>query len=50
VLVLRQDLDGARRDKRAECARCRYDEACEGVWSNYLKRHGWDELVPVPRG
>ena len=50
VLVLRQDLDGAERQKRQECAQCRYTEGCEGVWSNYLKRHGWDELVPVTMG
>ena len=48
VLVTRQDLDEAQRDKRAECAKCRYDGACEGVWRNYLRRNGWDELVPVP--
>jgi len=48
LLVLREDLDRAEREKRAECASCRYDGACSGVWSNYLKRYGWDELVPVP--
>jgi MoaA/NifB/PqqE/SkfB family radical SAM enzyme len=47
VLVLREDLDDAQREKRAECARCRYSSTCEGVWSNYLKRYGWDEFVPV---
>lgn len=48
LLVLRQDLDGAHREKRPECAGCRYDAGCEGVWSNYLKRYGWDELLPIP--
>jgi cyclic pyranopterin phosphate synthase len=47
VLVTRQDLDEAQRDKRAECAGCHYTNACEGVWRNYLRRNGWDELVPV---
>lgn len=47
VLVTRADLDGAEREKRAECARCRYDVVCEGVWKNYLSRYGWDELAPV---
>ncbi len=47
VLVLRGDLDDAQREKRAECARCRYEATCEGVWNNYLKRYGWDEFVPV---
>jgi cyclic pyranopterin phosphate synthase len=47
VLVLRSDLDDAQRQKRAECARCRYEATCEGVWGNYLKRYGWDEMVPV---
>jgi cyclic pyranopterin phosphate synthase len=47
VLVTRQDLDDAQRDKRPECAGCKYDAACEGVWRNYLKRYGWDGLEPV---
>jgi MoaA/NifB/PqqE/SkfB family radical SAM enzyme len=49
VQIRRSDLDDARRHKRAECASCRYDEVCEGVWGNYLRRRGWDELVPVQR-
>jgi cyclic pyranopterin phosphate synthase len=47
LLVLREDLDDAQRDKRADCSRCRYDRACEGVWRNYVKRYGWDEFEPV---
>jgi MoaA/NifB/PqqE/SkfB family radical SAM enzyme len=50
VLVLREDLDEAQRQKRAECVRCRYTEVCEGVWSNYLRRYGWDDLIPVTMG
>lgn len=49
VGVTRADLDDAQRTKRPECATCRYDASCEGVWKNYLKRYGWDEFVPVPR-
>lgn len=45
--VRRSDLDGAMREKRAECASCRYDASCEGVWVNYLSREGWDEMQPV---
>lgn len=48
VQIRRSDLDDARRHKRAECASCRYDTVCEGVWGNYLRRRGWDELNPVP--
>ncbi|MEM9067009.1 MAG: radical SAM protein HxsC4 [Myxococcota bacterium] len=48
VAVRRSDLDDDLRQKRAECRSCRYDAVCEGVWSNYLKRFGWDEMVPVP--
>ncbi len=48
VEVRRSDLDEAMRLKRAECGRCRYDSVCEGVWSNYLRRYGWGEMVPVP--
>lgn len=49
VLLSRDDLDSARRTKRAECAGCSYDRSCEGVWYNYTRRYGWDELVPVRR-
>jgi hypothetical protein len=47
VQIRRSDLDDARRHKRDACKSCRYDGACEGVWGNYLRRHGWDEFVPV---
>lgn len=47
VQIRRADLDDARRHKRDACRSCRYDGACEGVWGNYLRRHGWDEFVPV---
>jgi cyclic pyranopterin phosphate synthase len=47
VMLTRDDLDAARRDKRAECGGCRYDSVCEGVWRNYTKRYGWDEMVPI---
>ena len=33
--------------ERPECARCRYDRHCEGVWSRYVRSYGWDELRPV---
>jgi MoaA/NifB/PqqE/SkfB family radical SAM enzyme len=47
VLVTRDDLDQAEREKRESCKTCKYDRQCEGVWKNYLSRYGWDELVPV---
>ena len=47
VMVSRDDLDEARRVKRPACARCRYDGVCEGVWSVYADRYGWDEMTPV---
>jgi len=46
----RSDLDDARRSKRLACQHCRYDSVCEGVWTNYLRRHGWNEFEPVPKG
>jgi cyclic pyranopterin phosphate synthase len=48
LLVLREDLDDVAREKRAECTSCKYTSSCEGVWKNYLKRYGWDEMQPVP--
>ena len=47
VLVDAEDLDDAQRDKRPECASCRYDRQCEGVWNNYVKRYGWEEFAPI---
>ncbi|MFO0661112.1 MAG: radical SAM protein HxsC4 [Polyangiaceae bacterium] len=47
VLLTRSDLDDQQRSKRAECATCRYNHVCEGVWRNYTRRNGWDEMVPV---
>jgi len=47
VGVTRADLDDALRKKRPECASCRYEKVCEGVWVNYLKRFGWGEFTPV---
>src|SRR3954468_18914701 len=47
VLVTRSDLDDAERDKRDECRACKYDGQCEGVWKNYTKRYGWDEMTPI---
>ena len=47
VMVKREDLDDAQREKRSKCATCKYTTACEGVWNNYLRRFGWDEFVPV---
>ena len=49
VKITRGDLDDAARSKRAECKTCKHDASCEGVWTNYLSRFGWDEMVPVPR-
>ncbi len=47
VQIRRSDLDEAARHKRDDCKTCRYDGVCEGVWGNYLRRHGWDEFQPV---
>jgi cyclic pyranopterin phosphate synthase len=48
LLVLRSDLDDYARDKRDACRACRYDSVCEGVWKNYVKRYGWEEMRAVP--
>lgn len=47
VVVTRSDLDDAERVKRDECKQCVHYDRCEGVWKNYLKRNGWDEMQPV---
>jgi len=35
------------KEKRDECAGCRYDTLCRGVWKPYTSRFGWEELTPV---
>jgi cyclic pyranopterin phosphate synthase len=47
VMITRSDLDDEMRDKRPECASCKYDPVCEGVWRNYHRRVGWGEFTPV---
>jgi cyclic pyranopterin phosphate synthase len=47
VQLRRADLDENERQKRAECKQCRYEPICEGVWTNYLRRNGWDEFKPI---
>lgn len=48
VVLTREDLDEARREKRPECSACRHFSHCEGVWSGYVRRNGWGEMVPRP--
>jgi len=48
VMVRHRDLlEQARKSKRPECARCLYDELCDGVWNPYIERFGFEEFVPV---
>ena len=46
------DFDNTRvaegKAKGPRCSRCRFVAVCEGVWSEYPERFGWDEFVPVP--
>jgi pyruvate-formate lyase-activating enzyme len=37
------------RRKQEACGGCRYDAICDGVWADYLDRHGWGEFSPVAR-
>jgi len=37
----------SKRTKRPACRACRYDPLCEGVWSQYVRRKGWSEFIPV---
>jgi MoaA/NifB/PqqE/SkfB family radical SAM enzyme len=46
----REHKEAPNREKRAECAGCRYDAACLGVWRAYARVHGWEEFVPVATG
>ena len=41
--------DSQVRAKRRECAACRYNTACQGVFTIYLKHFGWDEFKPVKK-
>lgn len=42
--------EAANREKRPECAACRYDGVCLGVWRAYARVHGWEEFSPVAAG
>lgn len=44
ALVTRGDA----RAKRPACGGCRYGPHCDGVWRDYVARHGWEEFEPVP--
>ncbi len=33
--------------KTEDCARCRHNVVCEGVFAEYVRRRGWAEFVPV---
>jgi cyclic pyranopterin phosphate synthase len=35
------------KEKRPECASCRFDRRCSGIYSMYVERWGWDEFEPV---
>ncbi len=45
--LTRKALDESRKSKRAECAACRHEGICDGVWNRYLDAFGWDEFLPV---
>lgn len=47
LLVTRADLDDHGREKLPRCGTCKYSGSCEGVWKNYIKRYGWDEMKPI---
>lgn len=46
------DVEKNRREhgrvKGKQCAACKYDKICEGVFKEYAEKYGLDELVPVP--
>lgn len=45
-------LDESRKGKKIKsnnCKKCKYDEKCYGVWKNYAKEFGLDELKPVKK-
>lgn len=41
--ISRQDL----KTKRTECALCRFDKQCDGIWQEYVAAKGWIEFTPV---
>jgi MoaA/NifB/PqqE/SkfB family radical SAM enzyme len=47
-----RDWQEARREQKAkfeQCARCTWDELCEGPWREYPEHFGSEEFVPVVR-
>lgn len=43
----RDQQERSNKVKRDECRSCAYFNYCDGVWTNYIKRFGWAEFVPV---
>ena len=43
----RDDQEQSQKAKRPLCQQCAYFNYCDGVWSNYLDRFGFDEFEPV---
>ncbi|MAG50275.1 hypothetical protein CL621_01380 [archaeon] len=47
------DVDDSRKKiskiKSEKCKECKFDDFCEGVWIEYSKRYGLDELKPIKK-
>mgnify|MGYP002725656099 CR=1 FL=1 len=43
----RDKQEESKKARRAECDDCAYSHVCDGVWKNYIERHGWKEFEPI---
>ena len=42
-----KDERKALKSKGKECEKCKFNSTCEGVWNEYAKRFGLNELNPI---
>jgi cyclic pyranopterin phosphate synthase len=47
ALVTKEAVDGVLRSFGPRCSECDFDADCDGIWTVYAKRFGFDEFVPV---
>jgi len=43
----RDHQEQSKKLRRPACDTCAFSKVCDGVWRNYIDRHGWDEFEPV---
>ncbi len=45
----RDQQEQSKKLRRPQCDTCTYSRVCDGVWRNYIDRHGWEEFKPIKK-